>query len=203
MTRLSLLLRPCGVYLCSALLLFLSISSAWAWPGVVVRVLDGDTVIVAPAGVKDADISVRLYGIDAPELKQKGGKASRVELKALLRPGDAVEVVGINADRYHRSAALVTHEGRTVNLEMLRQGQAWLYTKYCKASFCRKWAKAEKKARKEGLGLWAEADPTPPWQWRKEHDKEGESGKADGHDKASAPVRIDARDKASPVKSLE
>lgn len=194
MARFSSFLRPCGVPLCSALLLFFAISPAWAWPGVVVRVLDGDTVLVVPAGVTDAEISVRLYGIDAPELKQKGGKASRDELKALLRPGDTVEVVSINADRYHRSAALVTRQGRTVNLEMLRQGQAWLYTKYCKASFCRKWAKAEAKARKEALGLWAEADSVPPWQWRKEHGKEGEQGKADGHDRGKALAKPDTRD---------
>lgn len=149
--------------------LVLSFSTrGFAWSGVVVRVLDGDTVLVAPAGVTDAEMSVRLYGIDAPEVRQKGGKASREALKAMLKPGDTVEVVSVNADRYHRAAALLVYKGRILNLEMLKQGQAWLYTKYCKASFCRKWHKAEQVAAENKTGLWDEANPLPPWQWRKE-----------------------------------
>ena len=158
------------------LLLLASAAPVCAWPGVVVRVTDGDTVVVAPAGAVDADISVRLYGIDAPELRQPGGKSSKKALQNLLREGDAVEVVGLNTDRYHRSAALIVRDKRSVNYEMLRQGWAWVYPQYCKASFCRKWKQAEKSARTERAGVWTEDTATPPWQWRKEHHQEDNAG---------------------------
>lgn len=157
----------------SFLFLLLSLAApfpAWAWPGVVVRVLDGDTLLVAPAGAKDAQVSVRLYGIDAPELKQAGGTASRDALAALLPSGSVVDVVGVNADRYHRAAALVIHKERTLNLEMLKRGHAWVYSQYCRASFCRQWSKAEQAARSDMLGLWSDPAPIPPWQWRKAQD---------------------------------
>ena len=51
--------------LCSALVLFSSLS--WAWEGQVIRVVDGDTIVVLHQGEK---VKVRLYGIDTPEKKQ-------------------------------------------------------------------------------------------------------------------------------------
>ena len=49
---------------------------AYAWPGTVLDVHDGDTMTVAPMGDVRTPLKIRLYGIDAPELEQKGGPQS-------------------------------------------------------------------------------------------------------------------------------
>ena len=165
----SLLVR---IVLCAVLLVIVGAAvPAMAWEGVVVRVVDGDTVVVTPRSAPDTDITIRLYGIDAPELQQPGGQQSLAALRALVQTGDRVEIIGLSTDRYHRSVALLTREKRTLNYEMVRRGEAWVYSRYCRTSFCRTWRKAEKLARKEGIGLWAQPDPTPPWQWRKQNEK--------------------------------
>ena len=45
---------------------------------------------------------------------------------------------------------------------MVANGYAWAFKKYSK-----KYAPDESNAKHEKLGLWAEEDPTPPWEYRK------------------------------------
>lgn len=137
-----------------------------AWEAVVCGVHDGDTLTVAPGAADDLRMVVRLYGIDAPELDQPHGQQAAEAVAALVPVGAVVELVPVDTDRYGRIVALVVHEGRTVNLSMLKRGDAWLEPKYCRLKFCRDWARAEALAREAGDGLWA--DPAaPPWEWRK------------------------------------
>lgn len=145
--------------------------SAHAWPGTVLSVGDGDTVTVAPGGDASSPIAVRLYGIDAPEKKQAFGAKAKAYLTEHLPVGQTVEVLPFDMDQYGRSVALVQTDGRTVNAEMVREGYAWVYTRYCKAKMCHQWKKDEKAAREANLGLWQEEEPTPPWVWRKEHSR--------------------------------
>lgn len=97
---------------------------------------DGDTITVAPGGALDTPISIRLYGIDAPELTQKYGTASRDALRRMLPRESSVQVISMGMDRYGRSTGLIIHDGRGINAAMLREGQAWLYKRYCRAKFC-------------------------------------------------------------------
>lgn len=138
-----------------------------AWPGTVLSVHDGDTLTVAPGGDAGTPVVVRLYGVDAPEEDQPGGDASTAFLRSLLPVGAAVEIIHYDMDRYGRTVALVVHDGHTVNGEMVRAGLAWVYPRYCKAKFCKRWTRRQKEARASGLGLWAESDPLPPWEWRR------------------------------------
>lgn len=157
--------------LATALVLWAA-SSGWAWPGTVVRVQDGDSVLVAPAGAQK-DITVRLYGIDAPELHQQGGRAAHRALQALLPVGRNVDVEEMDTDRYNRVVGLVTTEGTTVNKALLQQGQAWYNSRFCKARFCREWKKVAQNAKKEKAGLWARPNPEAPWNWRKRNPQNG------------------------------
>ena len=79
--------------------------SAHAWSATVLDVHDGDTVTVAPMGDVRVPIKLRLYGIDAPELEQKGGPQSRDHLLSLVRPGQGVEVIKMSTDKYGRGGA--------------------------------------------------------------------------------------------------
>lgn len=132
---------------------------------------DGDTITVAPGGALDTPISIRLYGIDAPELTQKYGTASRDALRRMLPRESSVQVISMGMDRYGRSTGLIIHDGRGINAAMLREGQAWLYKRYCRAKFCRRWLKDVRKAQQQKAGLWESADVTAPWVWRAKTEK--------------------------------
>ena len=48
---------------------------AYAWPGTVLDVHDGDTMTVAPMGDVRTPLKIRLYGIDAPRAGAEGRPA--------------------------------------------------------------------------------------------------------------------------------
>ena len=56
----------------------------------------------------------------------------------------------------------------SLNEALVQQGYAWVYRKYCKAEFCSDWLSHEQAAQASGRGLWADPDPIPPWQFRKQ-----------------------------------
>ena len=139
---------------------------AWAgqsFQATVLRVSDGDTIVVRTDGFED--IKVRLYGIDAPERDQEGGAEATEALRVIL--GQAVTITEMAVDRYGRTVALVEHEGRVVNLDLVAQGLAWYYGQYCKAQpICGEIKAAEAQARTAARRLWAGA-PMAPWDWRR------------------------------------
>jgi len=129
----------------------------------VTQISDGDTIIVQREG--SGEVTIKLYGIDAPENNQPGGE----EAMAALMPiqGQVVKVTEVNIDRYKRMVALVEHEGRSVNLEMAEKGHAWFYPRNCKKRpICRQIKMAAAEARAEKRGIWAGA-PVAPWEWRR------------------------------------
>ena len=127
--------------------------------GKVIRVSDGDTIVVLTQDKEQ--IKVRLNGIDAPEKKQPFGKQSTKSLANLVA-GKTVEIKKEGNDRYGRTIGTVLLDGLDVNKEMVANGYAWAFRKYSK-----KYAPDESNAKHEKLGLWAEEDPTPPWEYRK------------------------------------
>lgn len=147
--------------------LLLSPSLAHAWPGAVMSIQDGDTLTVAPAGDTDCPVSVRLYGIDAPETQQAHGESATIALAELLPGGAMVEVIPMDTDKYGRVVALVAHAGKVVNGAMVAAGHAWVYAKYCRAAMCSGWYAAQKKAVAAKAGLWAGDAPQAPWVWRR------------------------------------
>jgi endonuclease YncB( thermonuclease family) len=135
-----------------------------AFPATVLRATDGDTIVVRTNDAED--IKVRLYGIDAPEVKQEGGK----EATAALRPlqGQMVIIREMDIDQSGQTVALVEHNGRSVNLDLVAQGHAWFYSQYCKTGpMCGQIKVAQDEARAAKRGLWAGEKPVAPWDWRK------------------------------------
>ncbi len=132
--------------------------------GRVVSVADGDTVTVFVG--KDGMTTVRLYGVDCPESTQRGGRAATETTRSLAFLRE-VRVEVLDTDRYGRDVALVhLPDGVILNEELLRQGQAWVYTAYCNRPRCLAWKALERTAKAEKKGLWQDADPLPPWKWR-------------------------------------
>ncbi len=138
--------------------------------GKVVRIADGDTLTVA---IRDrTNIKVRLYGIDAPEVRhegtpgQPGGAEARQALKALTL-GRRVRVEILEVDTHGRSVGVVTERGVNINLVMVREGWAWAYRRYLSTPYASEFIDVEREARAKRLGLWKRANPVPPWEFRR------------------------------------
>lgn len=129
----------------------------------VVGVHDGDTI----TGLDDSktQFKIRLDAIDAPELGQPFGQASKKALSEKVFGKDVVVIVKTK-DRYGRTVGHVMIDGRDVNLEMLEAGMAWHNQHYDHNA---RLARAEEEAHAAKKGLWADGDAVPPWGWRKEH----------------------------------
>lgn len=155
--------KPVCILIFLVPLLFFA-GSALAWEGVVVKVLDGDSIQVS----RDGRIyEIRLYGIDTPEYKQPySNKAKQFTRRLTYRQTVSVEKKDI--DRYGRIVALVFSNGALVNRELVRSGLAWFYPRYClEQPLCGELEALEKQARKERRGLWLESAPVSPWEWKR------------------------------------
>ncbi len=129
--------------------------------GQVVSITDGDTLIIRPE--QGPSVKVRLIHIDAPERGQAFGTRARQALGDMV-DGKTVEVIGTSKDRYGRLLGDVRHEGRSINLELIRRGMAWAYVEFDPPP---EYVVAEAEARAARRGLWADRDPVPPWTYRK------------------------------------
>ena len=131
----------------------------------VVKIVDGDTFIGLTNDKRE--VHFRLQGIDAPEKGQHFSEKSKEKLAELI----AGKFVGIKAqqkpDRYGRLIVWAyTPEGKDVSAEMLKAGHSWHFTKFDDSAF---YSQLETEARKNRSGLWSEANPIEPWNFRKEH----------------------------------
>ena len=129
-----------------------------AWKkGTVVRVKDGDTIVVD-------GLTIRLAGIDSPETSQPFGDSAAGYL-ARACAGKEVYLEILGEDRYRRQLATVYLLDRpaSLNAEMIHAGMAWRY--HAEKS---DWMKSlEASARDRRAGLWSSESPIPPWDWRK------------------------------------
>ncbi len=134
--------------------------------GTATDVHDGDTLTLDSGGSVHG---VRLQGIDAPELAQPFGSASRSLLAGAVL-GRTVHVAYAGTDAYGRIVGTVfTESCRHVNLDLLAAGAAWFYKAYrCElaASLRARFAQAQNDAYAAKAGLWAQADPEAPWYYR-------------------------------------
>lgn len=128
-------------------------------------VQDGDSFRLAVAESGEV-LRVRLYGIDAPEKGQPYAGQSRRLLEKLI-VGRKVRVEVVEVDRYGRCVARVYVRDVYVNIEMLKAGLAWHYSYHAKAATNAQLAQAADEAKKNGLGLWAEAAPVSPRNYRR------------------------------------
>ncbi len=142
--------------------------SAWAdtIQGVVIVVIDGDTVLFKPDHYHPSSrafLKVRLVDIDAPEADQAHGEAATRALKDMaLKQRATLEIVA--TDHYGRKLGRLDVAGVAVNAELVRQGHAWPSSRGAAGPS----RGLEEEARRARRGLWADTEPRPPWVWRRE-----------------------------------
>ena len=143
--------------------LFCLPATAAAWTGKVVGVADGDTITVLHNGQPE---KIRLWGIDCPEKRQDFGTKAK-QITSILVFAKVVEVDPITTDRYRRTVALVRVGDTMVNEELIREGLARVFTRYCNRPICQEWRVLESKAREQKRGLWSMPNAIPPWEFRR------------------------------------
>lgn len=161
-------LRVTMRFLLAAVLLVSCLSHAETYEGRVVGVSDGDSITVLDSTKRQH--KVRLAGIDAPELRQAFGQASKRSLSALVF-GKAVAIETEKRDRYNRQIGKVLVDGRDVNLLQIETGFAWHYMRYAAEQSPidqRLYSEAESSARSLRKGLWQDRNPQAPWDFRRQ-----------------------------------
>ncbi len=121
----------------------------------VVRVTDGDTVVVRGAGGEER---VRLFGIDAPEMNYGKGRpdcGAREATRALRErvDGASLPLERHGRDDYGRTLALVYDDGN-VNLWLLREGHAEVFRR-ARHRDANRFRDAEREARDARRGMWS------------------------------------------------
>ena len=106
------------------------------FPARFVRAVDGDTAEVQPVSEKTGDpegepVTVRLLGIDAPEMDQCGGPEAKAEFERIISPDAAVVV------RYDEKADRKDQHDRT--LAYMYFGPSDLGTRLVSAGFAGAW----------------------------------------------------------------
>lgn len=129
--------------------------------GRVVGVQDGDTLTLLES--RRQQHRIRLHGIDAPESAQAFGTRAKQSLSELAF-GKDTEVEAIDQDRYGRIVGKVRVGEIDVNAEQVRRGFAWVYRKYTNDPDL---LRLEEEARDSRRGLWADPNPIPPWEFRR------------------------------------
>lgn len=139
--------------------------------GRVVGVADGDTITVLDAD--KVQHKIRLSGIDAPEKNQDFGNRSKQSLSDLVF-SKVVTVETDKTDRYGREVGKVLVNGLDANLEQVQRGFAWHYKAYQREQTTndrKLYDYAESDARSARRGLWRDANPEPPWDYRQQRRK--------------------------------
>lgn len=90
--------------------------------GVVTRVIDGDTLLLQPAG--KPPMEVRLRNIDAPESCQAWGPESKTALEEYAL-GKTAELRTSGRDSYGRVIGSLAIDGQDLGARMVSEGHAW------------------------------------------------------------------------------
>ena len=121
------------------------------------RVIDGDTYIIN-------NTKVRLFGVDAPELKQEFGLEAKEFVEHLILH-KRVLVVLKSKDRYNRQVAEIYINGSNLAYILLENGMVWNYYQFSKSNLMES---KQQFAKYNKIGLW-KYDAINPKEFRRKH----------------------------------
>ncbi|MEM0242941.1 MAG: thermonuclease family protein [Candidatus Aenigmatarchaeota archaeon] len=116
----------------------------------VASVIDGDTF------VDEKGEKIRLIGINAPEIGKKCYEESKEKLKEMIEKKYVKIVYDVKKkDKYNRTLAYVFINDLNVNLIMIKEGYAIVYSDNINTKFLKEFYLAEKYAKENKIGcLW-------------------------------------------------
>ncbi|MCX6736199.1 MAG: thermonuclease family protein [Candidatus Parcubacteria bacterium] len=131
--------------------------------GYVVRIVDGDTLIVQMSGIEE---KIRLIGLNTPETVDPRktvecfGKEASDEAKRILT-GKSVQIeTDSSQDRYDKYGRLLAYvflsDGTNFNRQTIKNGYGYEYTYHLPYKYQKEFKQAEKYARENKKGLWAD-----------------------------------------------
>ena len=120
-----------------------------------IKVVDGDTIVVK---CDKRQMTVDLAGIDAPELGQPWGKEVRSFVRDMVE-GNQLTVEVIEAGETGGTARVLV-AGQDLSRLLAERGLAW-------ATPGGEFQALTEKAKSAPCGLWLDAQPVPPWEFRK------------------------------------
>ena len=132
-----------------------------------IYVHDGDTSNFYYKGKK---YKVRSSCIDTPELygpSKRKGLQSKMKFIQLIKNHKMIKYILKGKDRYGRYIGTLYGNGNDINLQMVRQGYAFVYKRYCQKP---QYYHAFKKAKLEKKGLFkVKNNIREPWEYRKQY----------------------------------
>jgi endonuclease YncB( thermonuclease family) len=140
-------------------------SSAAALLCLVIAIGDGDTLTARCGESGSLELlKIRLSAVDAPELGQPHGRLAKEALATMCFQQQA-EIKPHAVDRYGRTVADAACGGVDAGQALVTRGHAWVFDRYAKGYGHLYPLQAD--ARAERVGLWADPNPVPPWEWRR------------------------------------
>jgi len=124
-------------------ILLILLSTSTSFTGKVIKVTDGDTIVVLTED--KTQVKIRLEAIDCPESNQAFGNKAKQAVSELCFNKE-VTIIKSGEDRYGRTLGFVFVGDVNVNKEL---------------------AELETTARKNKVGLWSESNPVAPWDFRR------------------------------------
>ena len=132
----------------------------------ITKVSDGDSL-------RSGNLRIRLFGIDAPELKQQCadqngvlwscGVAALRQLNALISTNKDLQCNLRNVDRYGRLVMQCFNGSTDIGAAMVRSGHALAYR-----HFSDLYIAEEEQAKIALKGIWR-GTFSPPWEWRRQN----------------------------------
>lgn len=145
-----------------------SLGAAETFQAEVVSISDGDTFWVLTE--EKQRIHIRMADIDTPEPGQAFYKRAKQSL------GDLIfrEVVTLDCRKkksFSRPVCLVWLGDDNINLTQIQLGMAWWERGFAHEQTAEQqtaYEQSESLAREQGMGLWGDTNPIPPWEFRKQ-----------------------------------
>ena len=132
----------------------------------ITKVSDGDSL-------RSGNLRIRLFGIDAPELKQQCtdqngvlwgcGIAAQRQLNSLINTNSDLQCSLRDVDRYGRLIMQCFDGATDIGAAMVRSGHALAYR-----HFSDLYIKEEEQAKIALKGIWR-GTFSPPWEWRRQN----------------------------------
>ena len=132
----------------------------------ITKVSDGDSL-------RSGNLRIRLFGIDAPELKQQCadqngvlwgcGVAAQRQLNGLIDTNKNLQCSLRDVDRYGRLIMQCFNGATDIGAAMVRSGHALAYR-----HFSHLYVAEEEQAKTALKGIWR-GTFSPPWEWRRQN----------------------------------